>query len=124
MGFRKDSYATVWEVTPKTNGITQLRISISRKDRETGEYETDFSGFVSVIGTGEAQKAAKLKERDRIKLGDVDVSTFYSKEKQVTYYNFKVFNFELADAPRVATDDDTSINKVLDGDVDEDDLPF
>lgn len=124
MGFRKDSHATVWEVTPKTNGITQLRISISRKDRETGEYETDFSGFVSVIGTGEAQKAAKLKERDRIKLGDVDVSTFYSKEKQVTYYNFKVFNFELADAPKQYVEDDTSINKAMEGDVAEDDLPY
>ena len=74
MGFRKDSFATIWSVEPTSDTLTKARISISRKNRQTGEYENDFGGFVSFVGTAAAKKAASLKERDRIKLGDVDVS--------------------------------------------------
>lgn len=98
MGFRKDSYATVWSVESVSDTMTKARISISRKNRNTNEYETDFSGFVSFIGSAVATKALALKERDRIKLGDVDVSNKYDKEKNVTYTNFKIFSFESPDA--------------------------
>ena len=93
MGFRKDSYATVWEVKPRSNTMTSARISINRKDKQTGEYVQDFGGYVSFIGTACADKAAKLKPKDRIKLGDVDVTRRYDKEKQKDYYTFKVFSF-------------------------------
>lgn len=94
MGFRKDAYATVWSVESISDVNTKCRISISRKDRQTGQYTEDFSGFVSFFGTAAAKKAACLKERDRIKLGDVDVRSKYDKEKNVTYYNFNVYSFE------------------------------
>ena len=94
MGFRKDTFATVWSIEPTSDTMTKARISISRKNRQTGEYETDFSGFVSFVGSVAAKKAASLKEKDRIKLGDVDVTNRYDKEKNVTYTNFKVFSFE------------------------------
>ena len=51
MGFRKDTFATVWSVEPTSDTMTKARISISRKNRQTGEYETDFSGFVSFVGS-------------------------------------------------------------------------
>ena len=73
-----------------------VRLSISRKNKDTGEYEDEFSGFCMFIGAAKA-KAEKLKERDRIKLGDVDVTRRYDKEKQREYYTFKVFDFEMAD---------------------------
>lgn len=95
MGFRTGSFAKVWEVTPMSDTSTKVRMSISRKNKQTGEYEQDFSGFVVAVGTAAASKAAKLKEGDRIKLGDVDVSTSYNKEKGVTYTNFKMFSFEV-----------------------------
>ena len=97
MGFRKDAYATVWEVSRVSDSMTKGRISVSRKDRQTGQYETDFSGFVSFIGTAAASKALDLHERDRIKLGDVDVSTRYDKENGKEYINYKVFSFEKDD---------------------------
>ena len=90
MGFRKESYATVWSVETVSDTLTKARISISRKNKQTGEYETDFSGFVSFVGTAAAKKASLLKEKDRIRLGDVDVTNKYDKEKNVTYTNFKV----------------------------------
>ena len=122
MGFRKDAYCTVWEVTPKSDSLTQGRISISRKRRDTGEYETDFQGFVSFVGTAAANKALSLKEKDRIKLGDVDVTNKYDKEKNMTYTNYKIFGFEMADATD-SSNSRTSIN-VEEGDVDESKLPF
>lgn len=94
MGFRKGAYAKVWEVDPVSDTRTKLRISISRKNKQTGEYEQDFSGFVLFIGTAVAAKAAKLSKGDRIQLGDCDVSTRYDKETEKTYTNFKVFSFE------------------------------
>lgn len=95
MGFRKDAYCTVWSVDPVSDVQTKARISISRKNKQTGEYEEDFSGFVSFFGTATAKKAATLKERDRIKLGDVDVHSKYDKAKNITYYNFNVYSFEV-----------------------------
>ena len=75
MGFRTGAYAKVWEVTPMSDTSTKVRMSISRKNKQSGEYEQDFSGFVLAIGTAAAKKAAGLKEGNRIKLGDVDVTT-------------------------------------------------
>ena len=93
MGFRQGAYCTVWSTESGQGKYVKGRISISRKNRETGEYEDEFSGFVMFIGEARA-KAEKLKERDRIRLGDVDVTRRYDKEKNKEYYNFKVFSFE------------------------------
>ncbi len=126
MGFRKESYATIWTVEAVSDTYTKARISISRKSKQTGEYETDFSGFVSFVGTAVAKKAAKLKEKDRIRLGDVDVTNRYDKEKGVTYTNFKVFSFDMADSTQTqqsksATEPQSHVD---DGEVDDDRLPF
>lgn len=94
MGFRKDAYATVWEVTPVSETMTKVRLSTSRKNKQTDQYETDFSGFAAFVGATAAKNAAHLSEKDRIKLGDVDVTTKYDKEKKIQYTNFTVFSFE------------------------------
>lgn len=99
MGFRTGAFATVWKVEPKSDHVTTVQLSVSRKDRDSGEYVTDFSGFVAFIGSLNANNAAKLQARDRIKLGDVDVSTNYVAEKGMTYTNYKVFSFEDASGP-------------------------
>lgn len=95
MGFRKDAWATCWGAEPKSDTLTNVRISTSKKDKQTGEYNQDFSGFVAFVGTAAAKKAAALKEKDRIKLGDVEVTTKYDSEKKITYTNYKCYNFEL-----------------------------
>lgn len=95
MGFRTGAWAKIWEVEPKTNTWTKGRISISRKNRQTGEYEQDFSGFVDFAGTASATKAAGLHVGDTIKLGDVDVVRTWDKERQKEYIDYKVFTFDL-----------------------------
>lgn len=128
MGFRTNAYATIWNVEPVSDTRTKARISISRKNKQTGEYETDFSGFVDFIGTAAAKKSACLKEKDRIRLGEIDVTNNYVKEKNVTYTNFKIFSFETQaeiDASGASTNysDPTPIT-VDDGEVDAPRLPF
>lgn len=133
MGFRKDAWASVWSVEEGRGNTMKVRISTSRKKKDTDEYEQDFSGFCTFIGNAKA-KAEKLKPKDRIKLGDVDVTTWYNKEKGVEYITYKVFDFETSND---AASNDSSANTttstkkssglediVEDGDMDESKLPF
>lgn len=95
MGFRSKSFATIWEdVTPMSDTMAKTRISISRKDRNSGEYVQDFGGYVTFIGTAAVAKAQRLKKMDRIRLGDVDVTSYYNKNTNTNYNNFNIFSFE------------------------------
>lgn len=123
MGFRTGAYAKVWEVAPMSDTSTKVRMSVSRKNKQTNEYEQDFSGFVLAIGSAAARKAAALKEGDRIKLGDVDVSTKYDKEKKITYTNFKMFSFDTEDGESAPTPSEPQPT-VDEGELDDNRLPF
>lgn len=94
MGFRPNSWATCWGVECKSDTLTVGRISTSRKNKQSNEYEQDFSGFVSFIGTATAKKAANLKEKDRIKLGEVEVTTKYDEANKKSYTNFRCYDFK------------------------------
>lgn len=124
MGFRKDAWATCWGVEVKSDTLTQVRISTSRKDKQTEEYVQDFSGFVAFVGTTAAKKAASLKEKDRIKLGDVEVTTKYDSDKKVTYTNFKCYNFTTQDEGETTSSAPAEPQPTVDEGVDDDRLPF
>lgn len=124
MGFRTGAYAKVWEVSPMSDTSTKIRISVSRKNKQTGEYEQDFSGFVLCIGTAAAKKASLLHEGSRIKIGDCDVTTKYDAEKKTTYTNFKLFSFEDADGDTTSSNSTDPERSVDDGEVDDSRLPF
>ena len=96
MGFRTNAYGKCWSIEQGKGNFMKVRMSISRKNKDTGEYEQDFSGFVMMIGQANA-KAQRLREGDRIRLGDVDVTTTYHKEQNKEYVNYKCFDFEMAD---------------------------
>lgn len=123
MGFRQGAYAKVWEVKPKGATQTTLRISTSRKNRQTEQYEQDFSGFVDCFGSAAATQAMGLNKGDTIKLGDCDVTTRYDAEKRITYTNFKLFSFE-----KQQRDNDhsgaVSDSAAYEGDPDGADVPF
>lgn len=125
MSFRQNGYATVWKIKKGTGNFTDVQISTSRKNPNTDTYETDFSGYVRFIGDAH-KNAGNLGEKSRIKIGDCAVTNSYDKEKEVTYTNFQVFSFEMADgsAPQKAQNkpvDDGFMN-IPDG-IDEE-LPF
>lgn len=134
MGFRVGSYAKVWEVRPVSEKVTELRISISRKNKETEEYEQDFGGYVRCVGAKCAADAAGLGEGASIRLGDIDVTRRWDKEAQKEYINYTVFAFEVDDgqsrsAPQAAAQAQKAAAKPAakreqpeEGDTDE--LPF
>ena len=118
MGFRKDAYASVWDVEEGRGNTLKVRLSTSRKNKD-GEYEQDFSGFCTFIGNAKT-KAEKLRPKDRIRLGDVDVTSWYSKEKGIEYITYKVFDIEVIGSPAKKSPEPED----TDGDVSEDNLPF
>lgn len=132
MGFRQDGFMTVWSVEPSKSGnTTRVRLSSSRKNKNTDEWEQDFSGFCTFIGDAH-KAAARLKERDRIKILECDVGTTYNKEKKTEYVNYKVFDFEMADGGKSTNTKQDKTGKAPDkrtafdeeGDVGDDRLPF
>lgn len=125
MGFRTGAFAKIWEVKPISDTNVKLRLSVSRKNRDSGEYEQDFSGFVNAVGTAAAKKAAALKEGDRIRLGDVDVTTRYDGEKKVTYTNYRLFSFDVDGQQNQSKPANTEPQPSVDsGEVDDARLPF
>lgn len=96
-GFREGAYARVWDIQPVAGkNATDIRISISSKSKETGEYKDDFAGFVRCY-SGAHTKAANLQKKDRIKLLSTSVSNTYNKETKESKYYFSVFDFEPAE---------------------------
>jgi hypothetical protein len=101
MGFRVNTWATVWEVTEGNYGVNG-RISTSRKNKDTGEYTEDFSGFVTFYGAA-AEAAKSLNTRDRIKITACDVTNSYNRDTKETRNYFKIFEFETADGQSAAS---------------------
>ena len=131
MGFRVNAICKVWQIMPKSDVNTQLRVSTSRKNKQTGNYDQDFSGFVSCVGAAAAKKAAKLNEGARIQIKECEVTTNYNKDKNITYTNFAIYDF-LAEGEEgfgergnsVKKDDPEPKKPVDDGEPEEPNLPF
>lgn len=94
MGFKQDArFVKVWEVENKGN-YHIVSLTSSKKNKDTNEYETDFSSkFVRFVGTAH-EMAKSLKRGDAIKLGSCEVTNKYDKEKNTTYTNYVVYSFE------------------------------
>jgi hypothetical protein len=93
MGFRTGAYAKVWKTEDKGN-YSVVELSTSKKNKQTGKYETDFNGkFVRFIGQAHTD-IKKYGDGIKIKLGDVEVTNSYNKETKIGYTNFLVFSFE------------------------------
>lgn len=106
--FRNGEYATIWEVK-KNNNYSDCKISTSKKNKETGKYDVDFSDIVRFIGKAHKQCP---KSGQRIKLLDTGAKSIYNKETQQKFRTYILYDYELAETP-VA-----QFTKV------EDDLPF
>lgn len=89
--FSNGAYATIWNVITDDNDRVKVELSTSRKDRETGSYQTDFSDkYVNFVG--EAKELGRtLQQKDRIRIEECGVSNRYDKEKQRMYTYYYVF---------------------------------
>jgi hypothetical protein len=93
MAFRDNAYATIWEVKPTHGKSMNVRLSTSYKNKQTGNYETDFSDYVFFSGEA-AQKIAGAKEKDRVKLLQTSVTSQWDKEKKTNRYTFVVWDVD------------------------------
>ena len=92
--FSNNAYAKVWKIqeVKTSNEKTKKTIQASTsKKKEDGSYETDFSGFITLVGKARDKEIA---EGDRIQLLSVGVTNNYDKEKKITYTNFICFDFK------------------------------
>lgn len=94
MGLRPNWWVTVWEVSQMPSGkSTRIRIS-TRKKKEDGTFEQDFSGSALCIGQAH-DKAANLKPKDRIKVLDFEITNSYDKEAKKEHTFYKFFDIEV-----------------------------
>lgn len=119
MGLRNGCYAKVWKIDRKER-YTKIQASISKKDKTTGQYETDWSGFINLVGPAHTE-AANLKEGDRIKIDEFEVTTTFNKEKNVTYTNYSAFKISNANTQNQQAKTKKAPDDPVEGD---DDWPF
>ena len=108
--FANNNYAKVWKIFPKNEKdqkYTSVQLSTSRKQKD-GNYKTDFSGYVRMIGDAE-EKAKELEAQDRIKLLKTGVTNFYNKEaKKKSADQFICFDFDFVNEQKQAEANGTS----------------
>lgn len=126
--FSTGSYAHIWKLEDKGN-YHVAQMSTSKKNNETGEYEKDWNdSFVRLVGTAHNQ-AKTLDTSKNVRIGRCGVSNNYNKEKNTTYTNYIIFNFEDGDSgsgnnntqkPQKSKDDFMDVS----ASIDDDELPF
>lgn len=106
MGFRQGAFARVWSANNEGRYST-ANVSISRKNKETGNYDLEFSdGYVRFIGSAQdtlvdlelptrEEFDAKIHRGVTIKITSCDVTTHYDSKTKKTYTNYAVFGFEI-----------------------------
>lgn len=101
--FSVGNYAKVWKIKSHDN-YTDIQCSTQQK--KDGNYVTDFSGFVRLVGDAH-KKAVDLSEKDTIKIGNFGVTNNYDKAKKITYTNILMFDFEIKGQESNNYDDDS-----------------
>ena len=94
--FANGYYAKIWQIKEIKDKYSEIRISISTKNKNTNEYEQQFGGFVRMCGQAH-QQMSYLNEGDRFKIVRCGVTNHYDKEKNTTYTNYLIFEIELAE---------------------------
>lgn len=103
MGFRQDSYARIWQVEDKGN-YSLARVTVSRKDKNTGAYIQDFSdGYVRLVGqahTALQNVTVDPKKGVSIKISSCEVTNLYTApDGKVSYTpHYTIFGLELMDS--------------------------
>lgn len=92
--FGNNNYAKIWE-TDRLEHYTTCKITTSRKNKQTNQYETDFSAKVRFVWKAHEKHP---QSGDKIKITSCAVTNKYDKEKKITYTNYIVFDYEEVEA--------------------------
>ena len=121
--FTNNSFAKVWRITPKKDGAKSLHVQISTsfKNKQTGQYEVDFNGFVLLIGEAFKKAEKDLQAGDRIKILNCGCKQIWDKAKSQNNTTFLIFDLEIQTEHKIK---DASSDDFVPLPDDEDDLPF
>lgn len=96
MGFSAGSYAKIWEVENK-GSYSIANVSVSRRNKETGEFKTEFQHkFVRLVGKAhDMAKELQIPQSGvSIKITSCDVTNKYDGDAKREYVNFVIFGME------------------------------
>jgi len=108
--FSVGSYAKIWEIKEIKDKYSEIRISTSQKDKNSGEYRQDFGAFVRMVGQAH-QQLAYMSEGDKFKILRCGVENSYNKEKKTTYTNYVIFEIEAEDPAEPKADENPFLTK-------------
>ena len=104
MGFSAGYYAKIKEVVEKQQNYTVCKITITRKNKMTNEYELQFSGICRFVGN--AHKSIPMAGQ-RIRIVSCDVTNCYKdKEGNLQFTKspqYVVFSYELQESQNGST---------------------
>lgn len=99
MGFSANNYAKIKEVVEKKPNYTVCKVTITKKNKLTNEYELQFSAHCRFVG--DAHKSVPLKDQ-RIKITSCDVTNCYKdKDGKLQFTKnpqYVVFGYELQES--------------------------
>lgn len=104
MGFSNGSYCKIKEVVEKQPNYTVCKVTITKKNKLTNEYELRFSAHCRFVG--DAHKSVPLKDQ-RIKITSCDVTNCYKDKDGNLQFNknpqYVVFGYELQESKDTPT---------------------
>ena len=99
MGFGVNSYAKIKEVVEKHDNYSVCKITVTKKNKLTNEYELQFSAHCRFVGN--AHKSVPMKDQ-RIKITSCDVTNCYKdKDGNLQFTKnpqYVVFGYELQES--------------------------
>ncbi len=104
MGFSSGSFAKIKEVVEKQPHYTVCKVTITKKNKLTNEYELQFSAHCRFVGN--AHKSVPMKDQ-RIKITSCDVTNCYKDRDGNLQFNknpqYVVFGYELQESKDTPT---------------------
>ena len=99
MGFGVNCYAKIKEVVEKHDNYSVCKITVTKKNKLTNEYELQFSAHCRFVGN--AHKSVPMKDQ-RIKITSCDVTNCYKdKDGKLQFTKnpqYVVFGYELQES--------------------------
>lgn len=99
MGFSNGSYAKIKEVVEKHDNYSVCKITVTKKNKLTNEYELQFSAHCRFVGN--AHKSVPMADQ-RIKITSCDVTNCYKdKDGNLQFTKnpqYVVFGYELQES--------------------------
>ena len=129
MGFGVNCFAKIKEVVEKHDNYSVCKITVTKKNKLTNEYELQFSAHCRFVGN--AHKSVPLKDQ-RIKITSCDVTNCYkdkdgnlqfTKNPQYVVFGYELQESQGASAPMPYNPYDNGVN-FEDLSNSEDSLPF